>query len=279
MIDGDRTVDDLLKTAGLSPLDARILLAHVLNVDQAWLLTHGGVTINKPNIRRFSELARRRLTGEPAAYLLGYKEFWGMALEVTPDVLIPRPDTETLVEAALRFLPAGKNVDVLDLGTGSGAVALAIARERPQAKICAVDHSERALAVAERNASRIFGEGQRRVTFIHSNWFSNITFPETFDAIVGNPPYIAVNSVYWQRGELDFEPKMALAAGENGLDDLCVIAATAPSRLKKGGVLLLEHGYDQARAVAELLAENGLTNIESYRDLSGIPRVTGGIKP
>lgn len=279
MSDTGCTVDHLLKTEELTPLDARALLAHTLGVTQSWLLAHGDAVVAPAFAQRFLQLAQRRRQGEPVAYLVGHKEFWGMTLAVTSDVLIPRPDTETLVEVALRFLPDRKKARVLDLGTGSGAVALAIAKERSEAEVHAIDASEKALEVAERNARHLFGADQKRIKFVHCNWFSGIEPYAPFDVIVGNPPYIAVGAPHWREGDVRFEPKEALLAGEDGLDDLRVIIAKAPRYLKNGGVLLLEHGFDQARAVAELLSESGLTAIKSYPDLAGILRVTGGSRP
>jgi release factor glutamine methyltransferase len=268
------TVRRMLAQSGLVPLDAKVLLAHVLGRDRAWLAAHATDVIDCQDAEHFLALAQRRRRGEPVAYLTGLREFWGLTLAVTPDVLIPRPETETLVEAALTRLPADRDVRLLDLGTGSGAIALALAHERPRASVTAIDASAAALDVARANAARL---GLRNVTFVLSDWFAALPADAApFDAIAANPPYVASGDPHLREGDLVHEPAAALGAGADGLSALRVIVAGAPARLARGGWLLLEHGYDQADAVAALLAAAGFGERTSLRDLSGVPRVAMG---
>jgi release factor glutamine methyltransferase len=254
-------------------LEAQILLRHVLGeVSRAWLITHEEQVLTPEQQQRFTTLLNRRLAGEPVAYLLGYREFFGMKLTVTPDVLIPRPDTETLVEAALRHIPESQPCRVLDLGTGSGAIAIAMALQRLHASVFAVDRSEGAVAVARDNAARLQAE---RVTVLQSDWYASLG-DMRFDVIVSNPPYIAEADSHLGRGDLRFEPRGALASGVEGLDDIRRIIAGAETYLVTGGWLLFEHGYDQADPVADLMSQSGFEDISHVNDLAGIRRVTQG---
>lgn len=256
-------------------LEAQILLRHVLgDVSRAWLMAHGEQALTSAQAEHFQALLRRRLRGEPVAYILGKREFYGLEFAVTPDVLIPRPDTETLVEAALRCIPENESCRVLDLGTGSGAIAITIAEHRPLARLTATDCSESALKVACVNAGKL---SPGNVRLLHSDWFSALT-SQVFDVIVSNPPYIAAADPHLNQGDLRFEPSDALVSGKDGLDDIRAIVAQAPAHLASGGWLLLEHGYDQAVRVAGLLEDAGFEDVSHAADLAGIARVTLGRK-
>ncbi|MGE5088101.1 MAG: peptide chain release factor N(5)-glutamine methyltransferase [Candidatus Levyibacteriota bacterium] len=269
------TVRQVLVQSGLVPVDAQVLLAHALGRDRAWLIAHAGDALSREDADRFFALARRRREGEPVAYLTGWREFWGLRLAVDSSVLIPRPETETLVEIALARLPADRRLRVLDLGTGSGAVALAIARERPLAQVVAIDRSPAALAIARANARHL---GIGNVAFAQGDWYEGLPPAETggFDLVVSNPPYVAAGDAHLRQGDLPFEPIGALAAGGDGLDALRPIIAGAPARLATGGWLAVEHGHDQSSAVQRLFADAGFAEITSARDLAGIPRVVAG---
>ena len=252
--------------------EAQLFLQHVLNVNRAWLIAHANDAL-QPNIHAgFHALLARRLRGEPIAYILGYREFYGLKLKVTPDTLIPRPDTETLVDAALEKIPADYHSSVLDLGTGTGAIALAIAKNRPAANVTALDFSEAALEVARLNAATLH---ITNITFIKSNWLGALE-QQVFDLIVSNPPYIEQTDAHLNQGDLRFEPLTALASGEDGLDDIRTIIQQAKIHLKPHGWLILEHGYNQAEHVADLLRGAGFMSIHHALDLAGIRRVTMG---
>lgn len=265
-------VGQALAQSGLVPVDAHVLLAHVSGHNRAWLVAHRDDPLPRLQVDAFFALAKRRRDGEPVAHLTGMREFWGLALTVTPDVLIPRPETETLVELALQRMPAERDMRVLDLGTGSGAIALALARERPRAIVTAVDAASAALEVARRNAQQL---GSRNVTFALSDWYTALS-RESFDVIVSNPPYIAAGDPHLHEGDVRFEPARALTPGGDGLGALRAIVAGAPSRLVPEGWLLVEHGYDQRGAVAQLFAAAGFTGVMAARDLAGHWRVAGG---
>lgn len=252
-------------------LEARVLAAFAWDVTPAWLIAHDTDPLSNMQFTAFTSLLTRRLAGEPIAYLTGTREFYGRSFEVSPDVLIPRPDTERLVELALARIPPDQAVTVLDLGTGSGCIAITLALERPHARVTAVDRSSAALAVAQRNAD-IHHAG---VEFLTSDWFAALG-GRRFDLIVSNPPYIAAADPHLRRGDVRFEPLTALAAGQDGLDDLRRLTAAACAHLMPGGTLLLEHGYNQADAVQTLLRMNGIRHPQSWADLSGILRVSGG---
>jgi len=258
---------------GLARIDAQMLLLHVLGRptgDRAWLLTHDTDALADDAHARFTQLCQRRGTGEPIAYLTGSKEFYGLTLAVDARVLDPRPDTETLVDWALEVLSPLCAPRVLDLGTGSGAIALALQKQRPTAQVTAVDASADALQVAQGNATRL----RLPVQFRHGHWLQEVT--GTFDAIVSNPPYIA--SADPHLAALTHEPLQALASGADGLDDLRAIVAQSPDHLAPGGWLLLEHGWDQADAVQALLRQAGFSQVQSRNDLAGVPRCTGGVR-
>jgi release factor glutamine methyltransferase len=256
-------------------LEAQLLLQSALNIDRAWLIVHEQDALQADLQAQYQALLLRRLGGEPIAYILGRREFYGLDLEVSAATLIPRPDTETLVEAALAKIPVNKNIEALDLGTGTGAIALAIANHRQNAVVTAVDASEEALAVAQNNASRL---AIANIHFLLSNWFSALN-QQRFDVIVSNPPYIELNDVHLTQGDLRFEPLTALASGQDGLDDIRSIISDSLLHLKPQGWLMLEHGYKQAQAVRGLMAENGLVAIETLQDLAGNDRVTLGKNP
>ncbi len=260
--------------AGLARIDAGMLLLHALGRplhDRAWLIAHGDEVLAPPVATAFDALCRRRLDGEPVAYLTGRKEFHGLELAVDARVLDPRPDTETLVDWALELLQDCPAPRIADLGTGSGAIALALARARPDAGVLAIDASEDALAVARANGARL----GLAVQWQRADWLAGVA--GTFDAIVSNPPYVRADDPHL--AALRHEPLAALASGADGLDDIRAIAAQAPAHLAPGGWLLLEHGWDQAPAVRDLLHAAGLDSVQSRRDLAGIARCTGGTMP
>ena len=264
----------LSSVSGSSPneakLEVQLLLQHLLNVNRAWLMTHENDAMEANILAEFEAALKRRMTGEPIAYILGKREFYGLELNVTPDTLIPRPDTETLVEAALAKIPANQACSVLDLGTGTGAIAIAVAAQRPQAEVRAVDQSSEALAVAENNAQRL---EIANVQFLQSDWFLSLG-DMSFDIIVSNPPYIAEDDPHLGQGDLRFEPAGALVAGPDGLECIRRIIDEAGKHLHQGGSLLLEHGYDQAEKVTSLLMQAGFDEVTSLPDLAGILRVT-----
>ena len=258
----------------LARLDAQILLLHALAQplhDRAWLLAHDTEVLNEAQQHRWGQALQRRLQGEPVAYITGRKDFFGLTLAVDARVLDPRPDTEILVEWALELLPPGPTGRVLDLGTGSGAVALAWQQHRPAAQLTAVDASVDALAVASANAQRL----NLPVKCVLSHWMDAVTGP--FDLIVSNPPYVAEGDPHL--AALTHEPLSALTSGVDGLDDIRQIIAQAPNRLAPGGWLLLEHGWDQAAPVQALLRRAGFEEVQSRRDLGGIERCTGARLP
>lgn len=263
------------QTLGLPRLEAQVLLLHALGRaphDRAWLLAHGDDMLDTAVQATFEAHAQRRLNTEPVAYITGHKEFFGLTLQVDPRVLDPRADTETLVEWALSCLADASEPDVVDLGTGSGAIALALKHSRPDAAICAVDASADALAVARANAERL----NLPVTFHHGSWLTPLA-GRRFDAIVSNPPYVATDDEHL--AALKHEPLSALASGADGLDDIRSIVRQTSQHLKPNGWLLLEHGYDQAHAVQTLLGNQGFVNVQSRPDLAGILRCTGGQWP
>ncbi|MFO1397767.1 MAG: peptide chain release factor N(5)-glutamine methyltransferase [Burkholderiales bacterium] len=269
------TVRVALAQSGLVPIDGQVLLAHVVGRDRTWLIAHRDDPLAPEHAQAFAALARRRRDGEPVAYLTGRREFHGMALDVSPAVLIPRPETETLVELALEWLPTRGPARVLDLGTGSGAIALAIAHARPALTVTAVDASADALAVARANAQRL---GVRNLEFGQGDWYAGLG-ATPFDLVVSNPPYVAQGDPHLADGDVRFEPASALVAGPDGLAALRVIVAGARSHLRAGGGLIVEHGHDQADAVRALLQEAGFTALTMRRDLAGIPRVAAGRVP
>lgn len=274
-----------LQAQGLERLDAQMLLLHLLDrpvSERAWLLTHDSDLIDGATLQRLQALVKRRQQGEPMAYITGHKEFFGLDLLVDERVLVPRPDTETLVEWALELLGAScvaaelasaalPSLRVLDLGTGSGAIALALKAKRPELQLSAVDYSEEALAVARANAQRL----QLDVHFQQSSWLEEVS--GRFQLIVSNPPYIAAQDRHLDA--LTHEPPQALTSGADGLNDIRQIIAQASAHLLPGGWLLLEHGYDQAGAVRHLLQQAGFEHVQSRRDLARLERCSGGQTP
>ncbi len=274
------TAGDLLRASTLDAADARILLAHALGWPRTELMTRAHEALPPAQVNVFRHLEQRRYHGEPIAYLVGKREFFGLDFEITPDVLIPRPETELLVECALNAIVSIEAPRVLDLGTGSGAIAIAIAHQRPEASIIATDDSRRALALAALNAQRLLSSRRcgGALRFIAGDWYQALTgLDMQFDAIVSNPPYLAVDDPHLRTGDLRFEPRRALTDGAHGLTALKTVMAGACKYLKKGGALWLEHGYDQANAVRAKLAAHGFTQVRSMRDLAWIERVSGGV--
>lgn len=271
----------LSATLGLEASAARIevqcLMQRALGVSRAYLLAHPEQMLDAEQQRRYAVLLAERTKGVPVAYVLGEREFFGLPFKVTPDTLIPRPETELLVELSLECLPAPRHVGVvplrvLDLGTGSGAVAVAIAHARPDVEVLAVDRSYAALAVARTNAQRL---GTGNVRFLCSDWMAALGAVR-FDLIVSNPPYIAAGDPHLAQGDLRFEPSFALVSGADGLQAIRHLVQEAPHHLTADGWLLLEHGYDQAHAVRTLLEHNTFADVFSEKDLAGIERVSGG---
>jgi len=260
------------QTADEGARDTEMLLAHALGRDRAWLYAHADDALPVEQAIAFHRLLARRAAGEPIAYLTAHREFWSLDLAVTPAVLIPRAETELLVELALQKIPQGAQVDIADLGTGSGAIALALARERPRARVLASDASVAALAVAHGNAQRLRIDN---VEFLESDWFAAIG-ARRFDIVVSNPPYIAENDAHLGQGDLRFEPLAALASGADGLDAIRVLVRDAPAHLKPGGWLLFEHGFDQGPACRALLERGGFADVFTAADLEGRDRVSGG---
>lgn len=252
--------------------DARLLLAHALEKSPAWLIAHADEVLEHDALGRFDALVQSRIDGLPVAYLVGRRGFWTLDLAVTPDTLIPRPETELLVELALSRIPQGAASRIADLGTGSGAIALAIAVERPQCSVVATDASEAALRVAHGNAS---DNGIANVQFRRGSWFAPLA-GERFGLIVSNPPYIAACDPHLAEGDLRFEPPAALSSGSDGLDDIREIVSGAEGFLADGGWLLLEHGLDQGAAIRELFEAAGFVEIATERDLESRDRVTLG---
>ena len=256
-------------------LDAEVLLSHVLGKPRSHLRAWPDRVPAHEQQAQFEALLARRIGGEPVAYLVGQREFWSLPLTVTRDTLIPRPETETLIEFVLERFAADTVLDVADLGTGSGAIACALASERPHWSIVATDVSHAALNVARDNARRL---GLDTVRFAHGDWFDAFDTARRFDLLVSNPPYVAVADPHLSSGDVMFEPASALVSGADGLDDIRRIAAQATDRLKTGGWLVLEHGYNQQPVVAAILRNAGFDSIELRRDLAGIPRMTAGCR-
>ena len=270
-----KLIDDattLLYESSETPrIDAEVLLQHAIEKPLAWLIAYGDSTATNEHLIEFYRLVELRQQGHPIAYIIGHKEFWSLDLIVNESVLIPRPDTEILVEQALERLIPNTTQQIIDLGTGSGAIALSLAKERPQSSVLATDSQTSALEVAKLNA-----ESHRltNVSFICSDWFTELVADQQFDLIASNPPYIESTDQHLTQGDLRFEPNSALVGSDDGLGDIRAIIEAAPNYLTNGGHLLIEHGYDQAESVKALLAAAGFNNITNYRDLNNLPRCT-----
>ena len=265
------TIAQCQTASPLEPLETRMLLMHALGLSRVQLITQSGQILSTEQAQEFSQLILRRINGEPMAYIIGEREFFGLAFYVTPDVLIPRPDTEMLVELALRYAPP--NSQLLDLGTGSGAIAITIAQQRPDLQVTALDVSAAALGVATKNAARHLPA--KRIKLILSDWYSAIS-DQKFSTIVSNPPYIVKDDQHLSQGDLRFEPIDALTDHADGLTAYRRIVSDAKNHLRLDGWLLMEHGYDQSHAVQEILSMHGFIDVQSWPDLAGILRVSGG---
>ncbi len=254
-------------------LDAEILLAHTLIKNRSYLYAYPETSLSQTQWKIFQRLIHQREQGLPIAYITGTREFWSLPLKVNEDTLIPRPETELLVELTLSLLAHKPKARILDLGTGSGAIAIALAHEKPHWQITAADFSQAALQMAEENAAKF---GLTNISFYHSNWFTSIPAEQNFDAIVANPPYIASGDPHLKVGDVRFEPKMALVSGKYGLLAIEHIIKHSIARLQPGGLLLLEHGFDQKSSVGSMLKDYGYEQIQCWQDHQGNDRVSGG---
>ncbi len=263
---------ELVAVSDTPGLDAEVLLCHVTGLDTAALLRNDAARLPAGQSSRFRTLVERRVAGEPIAHLTGEREFWSLSFRVSPRTLIPRPDTETLVQRALERIPAGAAWRLLDLGTGTGNVAVALAVERPTCAVTAVDIDEGTRAVAQDNARRL---GAGNVEVLVGNWFDAVA-DRRFELVVSNPPYVASGDPHLERGDVAQEPRRALVSGDDGLDDIRAIVAGAAAHLEPGGWLMLEHGADQGAAVRELFEAAGFSRVETAADLGGLERVTSG---
>lgn len=277
------TVSEALKRyqqiGGDSPrLDVEVLLANTLNKSRTWLYTWPETRLSGEQNKTFLAALERRRQGEPVAYIVGHKEFWSLPLKVNSSTLIPRDDTETLVEAALNYIASKKlqAPSILDLGCGCGAVTLALASELSQAQVLGVDRIKNAVDLAIENRDSL---GLKNVIFFESNWFSEVDPGRTFDVVVSNPPYIDADDQHLALGDVRYEPQSALVAGQNGLADICAIARQAKGFLRPSGWLALEHGWQQAHAVRQQLEREGYGDVRTIKDLSGCDRVTCGLAP
>ena len=276
-----KTIAELLADAALalgsvseSPrLDAEVLLSKATSKTRTYFRAWPEKMLSQQEEADFLGLLEKRMCGHPIAHLTGTREFWSKEFMVSANVLIPRPETELLVELALKLMPPGQPAHIADLGTGSGAIAVTLALELPKANITALDISTGALQIAEANAARL---GARNVRFVHSDWFADLPSEERFDLIVSNPPYIAEGDPHLTQGDVRFEPRLALTSGPDGLGAIRRIVKEAPIRLNPGGWLLFEHGYDQAGRAGELLLADGFAEVDSFADLQGRFRVSGG---
>lgn len=268
----EKSVQSLTPLYDTARLDSEVLVAHALNYSRTQLYTWSDKLLTDDEFHHINKLVNRRANGEPVAYIIGHQEFWSLDFKVTPDTLIPRPETEHLVEISLKNLPADKCYRIADLGTGSGAIAISIAKECAHCQLVAVDESEAALKVAIENAK---SQGVSNIVFKQSNWFNSLD-GELFDLIVSNPPYIEEQDKHLLEGDVASEPISALASGSDGLDDIRQIIRQAKNYLKSNAVLILEHGWDQAVKVRGIFEAEKYASISSYKDFSGIERVTVG---
>jgi release factor glutamine methyltransferase len=267
-VEAGSIIEDLLRGSDLPRHEAELLLRSALGCERSHLIAHAEDVVDSSNARTAQAWFARRRLGEPVSYITGWREFYGLKLHVTPDVLIPRSETEQLVDLALARFPLELSARVLDLGTGSGAIAVALASLRPELRITATDVSEKALDVARRNSL----DHAVEIAFIRSDWFESIG-ADPFDLIVSNSPYVAARDPHLERGDVRFEPRIALVGGDDGLACIRRIAAGARQYLRPGGSLLLEHGYDQSENCVALLRELGYTAVADFPDLAGLPRV------
>jgi len=271
----DDATKRLFECSDTPRIDSEVLMQHVLQKNIAWLIAYGDSIAMADDTKAFYLAIEKRESGQPIAYITGSRDFWSLSLKVDKNVLIPRPDTETLVEQAIERLAKDQQVDVLDLGTGSGAIALSIAKERPLSNVTALEKHTAALEIARQN-SRL--NNIENVEFRLSDWFSAIDNSEQFDLIASNPPYVEPGDPHLDQGDLRFEPISALTALESGLADIRTIVESAPNYLKDSGWLIIEHGCNQATPVAELFEQNGFINIEVFDDINELPRCTVGKK-
>jgi release factor glutamine methyltransferase len=264
---------DALASISDSPLlDAEVLLCLALHKERSYLRAWPDNLLEPEQLEQFWALVEERQKGVPVAYLTGHREFWSRDFHVTPDVLIPRPDTELLIELGLKLIPADEPVKLIDLGTGSGIIAITLAAERPHAQVIATDFSPVALEIAKHNARH---HHITNIRFYQSNWFDDVPDAQ-FDLVISNPPYIAEDDSHLQEGDVRFEPQTALVAAQQGLRDIQIIADTTRGRLKSKGHLLIEHGYDQQHQVQTIFKNLRYDKVRTYQDLSGQPRVTYG---
>lgn len=261
----------LSASSGSAAVDAEYLLLHVLKKNRSWLFTYPEAELEEHQLRDFQALLARRVQGEPVAYITGSRGFYGYEFYVSPDTLIPRADTELLIEIALQRLPAEKNIRLVDLGTGSGAIGITLALERPPWQVLATDRVQGALDLAERNIRR---HQVANVQLWQAHWLQSV--PGTFDAIISNPPYIDEQDIHLSRGDVRFEPRSALVSGADGLQDIREIIEQSAQCLVAGGLLALEHGYRQAKEVRSLMQQAGFQDVETASDLAGNERVTFG---
>ena len=264
------SVQALAELSDSAQLDCELLLCFVLKKNRTHLHTWPDKELSKGELSKFTTLLERRIKGEPIAHIVGERGFWSLNLKVTENTLIPRPDTERLVELALESIPEKSKWTILDLGTGTGAIALSLAKERPSCFVTATDQSISAIDVAKQNTEN---NGISNIDFIQSDWFSNLE-NRKFDMIISNPPYIKENDPHLKQGDVRFEPLSALTSGPDGLNDIRVIIKESKNHLTENGILLIEHGYDQANDVCELLKQAGFSNISNFKDYNENPRVS-----
>ncbi|NOQ37175.1 MAG: peptide chain release factor N(5)-glutamine methyltransferase [Methylococcaceae bacterium] len=264
----------LIEVSDSAALDAEVLLCHILEKDRSYLRAWSEKRLSSSQRLQFQKLLQQRLDGQPIAYLVGKREFWSRDFKVSPDVLIPRPDTELLIELCLPLIPENEPCKIIDLGTGSGIIGVTLAAERPNAIVIASDISEKSLKIAKENAA---SHQLKNISFQQSSWLDDIA-PDEFDLIISNPPYIAADDPHLKQGDLRFEPQHALVADDDGLKDISLIAKSAYSYLKQGGHLLIEHGFEQQEMAQMIFQTFSYANIQTHKDLAGLPRVTSGQK-